>query len=94
MLIMIKKTIITTTTFLFIIFGIHVYAGQIIGQQEFKQKMNAHIEKMKIKNPQKYQEMIQRAGENVMNCCSCHLEIKACKGKLPAMKGINSSGGK
>jgi hypothetical protein len=91
---MIKKIIITTMTFLFIIFGIHVYAGQIIGQEEHKQKMNAHIEKMKIKNPQKYQEMIQRAGGNVTNCCSCHIDIKACKETLPAMKGIDSSGGK
>ncbi|OGW38275.1 MAG: hypothetical protein A2Y97_04635 [Nitrospirae bacterium RBG_13_39_12] len=87
---MIKKIIIITTTFLFIISGIHVYAGPIIGQEEYKQKMNGHIEKMKLKNPQKYQEMMQKTGGNITNCIDCHKEIL--NKNLPPIRGKGTKG--
>lgn len=81
---MMKRIIITTTTFLCLIFGIHVYASPIISQEDYIQKMNAHIEKMKIKNPIKYEEMVKRAGGNITHCCSCHVE--SCAGNLPTQQ--------
>jgi len=41
--------------------------------------MQEHIEKMKREKPQKYQAMVQKAGGNITDCCSCHTEI--CKEK-------------
>ncbi|MFZ3138929.1 MAG: hypothetical protein WA126_16230 [Thermodesulfovibrionales bacterium] len=66
----------------------NVHAGPMKSQEEFKQKMNAHIEKMKLKNPQKHQFMIERAGGNVTQCTDCHQELL--KGNLPGQKGIES----
>ncbi len=43
-------------------------------------QMQRHIGKVKIKNPIKYQELVQRAGGNITHCCSCHVEVKACEG--------------
>ncbi len=49
--------------------------------QEDMQKMQRHIEKVKISNLGKYQTMIQRAGGNITHCCSCHVEL--CGGSIP-----------
>ena len=43
--------------------------------QDLQQIMKDHIEKVKLKNPQKYQEMVQRAGENITKCTDCHNEV-------------------
>jgi len=82
---MIKEIIITTMTFLFLFLGVHIYAGSIIGQEKLKQKMSDHIEEMKLKKPQKYQEKIQETGGNITDCCSCHKEEceQSSKGKVP-----------
>lgn len=39
------------------------------------QEMQRHIDKMKIMSPQKYQEMVQRAGGVVTKCTDCHKEV-------------------
>jgi hypothetical protein len=55
----------------------NVYAGPMTIQEEFKQKVNAHMEKVKLTNPGKYQAMIKRAGGNVTQCTDCHTEIQS-----------------
>jgi hypothetical protein len=37
--------------------------------------MQNHIEKVKRKNPAGYQEMVDKAGGNITNCVSCHIDI-------------------
>ncbi|RJQ43515.1 MAG: hypothetical protein C4538_12105 [Nitrospiraceae bacterium] len=34
-----------------------------------------HIEKVKQKNPKKYEAMVQAAGGNIIDCLSCHADI-------------------
>jgi hypothetical protein len=34
--------------------------------------MEEHIEKVKLSNPEEYDAMIERAGGNITDCCSCH----------------------
>jgi len=34
--------------------------------------MQEHIEKVKLSNPEEYQAMVERAGGNITECCSCH----------------------
>jgi hypothetical protein len=63
----------------------NVHAGPMKSQENYKQKMNAHIGKMKIKNPIKYEEMVKRAGENITDCLSCHVEASQ-KNILPTHK--------
>lgn len=48
-----------------------------------QEQMKGHIEKMKIKNPKKYQEMVERAKGNITDCLSCHVEV-AESSKFPA----------
>jgi hypothetical protein len=43
--------------------------------QEELQKMQEHIEKVKVTNPKKYNDMIERAGGSVTHCCGCHKEV-------------------
>jgi hypothetical protein len=51
------------------------YAQPVINPADMQEKMQDHIEKVKLKNPQKYQEMIQRAGGNITKCTDCHQEV-------------------
>jgi cytochrome c len=37
--------------------------------------MQEHIEKVKSKNPAGYQEMVDKAGGNITNCLSCHIDM-------------------
>lgn len=37
--------------------------------------MQDHIEKVKRTNPAGYQEMVDKAGGNIINCVSCHTDI-------------------
>jgi hypothetical protein len=46
--------------------------------------LREHSDKMKIKNPQKYQSMIERAGGNITHCCSCHVE--SCAENIPTQQ--------
>lgn len=39
--------------------------------------MQEHIEKAERTNPKKYRAMVQKAGENIKDCRSCHKEIGA-----------------
>lgn len=72
------------------IFGKEVksYAQPLTNDTNFQEQMKSHIEKMKIKSPQKYQAMIQRAGGNLTHCCSCHIEVKGCAGYIPAKQPL------
>jgi hypothetical protein len=45
-----------------------------------KLQMQEHVEKVRINNPGKYQIMIEKAGGNVTDCCSCHKEL--CSGSI------------
>jgi len=62
------------------IFGANAGMKQALTQEDTK-NMKEHVEKMKFKNPAKYQTMIQRAGGNITHCCSCHVEV--CSGSIP-----------
>jgi hypothetical protein len=55
--------------------GIKSYAQPTITPPNIQEKMQDHIEKVKLKNPQKYQEMTQRAGGNITQCTDCHIEV-------------------
>ena len=37
--------------------------------------MQRHVEKVKITHSIEYQAMIERAGGNFADCCSCHKEV-------------------
>jgi hypothetical protein len=62
-----------------LMFGMEVksYAGPRMNPD----LMQNHIEKVKRTSPGKYQSMVQRAGGNITDCCSCHKEIAYQKGK-------------
>jgi hypothetical protein len=59
------------------VFGaeIKLYAQPPANTPDLQEKMKDHIEKVKLKNPQKYQEMVQKAGENITQCTDCHKEV-------------------
>jgi hypothetical protein len=63
---------------LYIVFGYTLGANAWMKQaltQEDTKKMKEHIEKVKFKNPAKYQAMIKKTGGNITDCCSCHTEV-------------------
>jgi hypothetical protein len=64
--------------------GVKSYAQLRTNPANLQEQMKSHIEKVKLSNPQKYQEMIQRAGGNVTKCTDCHQE--ALKGNPPGPK--------
>ena len=69
-------TIITIICLSFIFSGkVNSDAQPIISPADQLKLMNEHIAKVKIKNPQKYQKMVERAGNNITDCCSCHIEV-------------------
>lgn len=71
---MIKGLLTIIGTCLCLIFGLHtsmLYAAS----QGNPGNMQDHIEKVKRKNPAGYQEMVDKAGGNITNCLSCHIEI-------------------
>ncbi len=45
--------------------------------------MENHVEKVKLKNPAAYQEMVDKAGGNITNCVSCHVDMNK-KKDLPS----------
>ena len=66
------------------------YAGSQINPADLKDTINKHIEKVKFSNPQKYQKMIEKAGENPTDCTDCHTEIRT--ESLPLKRGMDSKG--
>jgi hypothetical protein len=84
--IMAKGTSIITIACLCLVFGMGVksYAQPGINPANIQEQMNKHIEKVKITNPIKYQDMVQRAGGNITHCCSCHVE--SCKKNIPTQQ--------
>jgi hypothetical protein len=38
-------------------------------------KMELHMKKAKRKNPAKYEMMLERAGNNITGCLSCHSDL-------------------
>ena len=64
--------------------GIKSFAQPRIAPANIQEQMKKHIDKVKLTNPGKYQAMIQRAGGNVTQCCSCHVE--SCVGKIPTQQ--------
>jgi hypothetical protein len=75
------------TVCLCLIFGLGVasYAGMpkppAKSKEETMKIMQTHMEKMKIKNPAKYEAMLKNAGGNVTECRDCHKEVKQEKKK-------------
>jgi hypothetical protein len=55
--------------------GIKLYAQPNTNTPDLQEKMKGHIEKVKVSNPQKYQEMVQRAGGDITKCTDCHKEM-------------------
>jgi hypothetical protein len=39
-------------------------------------KMEQHIEEVKRTHPQEYQKMVERAGGDIVDCLSCHFNLK------------------
>jgi hypothetical protein len=74
---MLKRVTIITIICLSLIFSLKAVsdAQLTISPADQLQLMKEHIEKVKIKNPQKYQKMVERAGNNITDCCSCHTEV-------------------
>jgi len=74
---MLKRVTIITIICLSLIFcgKVNSDAQPIISPADQLKLMNEHIAKVKIKNPQKYQKMVERAGNNITDCCSCHIEV-------------------
>jgi len=69
--------------------GVKSYAQPpSISSADLKEQMQKHLEKVKLKNPQKYQETMQKTGGNPTQCIDCHQEV--IKGNLPGQKGIES----
>jgi len=71
---------------------INAHAAPIENKTNIQEHIKVHIEKVKFSNPQKYQEMVQRAGGNITQCTDCHKEVL--KGNLPTRRGMDSSGKK
>jgi len=65
-----------------LIFGTEVasYAGSTNYPPKTKEErikiMKEHMEKVKIKNPAKYETMMKDAGGSVTKCTDCHTELK------------------
>lgn len=71
-----QATIITIICLSLILCGkVNSDAQPIISPADQLQIMKEHVEKVKIKNPKKYKEMVERAGNNITGCCSCHTEV-------------------
>ena len=87
---MVKNISIILIGFLFFVFGIDAksYAQPMKNPAFLKEQMQGHIDKMRIKSPQKYQAMIQRAVGNITQCTDCHQEVL--KGNFPSQKGMDS----
>jgi hypothetical protein len=85
---MLKGISIITIVCLCLMFGMGVisYAGPPINPTNIQEHIKVHLEKVKLKNPQKYQEMMQKAGGNPTQCTDCHQEVL--KGNLPGQKGM------
>ncbi|MBI4825997.1 MAG: hypothetical protein HY807_06190 [Nitrospirae bacterium] len=47
----------------------------VILERDIKANMDAHIEKVKRKNPAKYQAMMDGANNTVSGCLSCHIDL-------------------
>ncbi|MBI4843229.1 MAG: hypothetical protein HY809_02750 [Nitrospirae bacterium] len=82
------KNFFTASVFvLFLVFCITTYpaadalksSAEI--EQEIKIKMNAHIEKVKHKNPEKIQSLMQKTGNKITGCLSCHDDLLGNKNK-------------
>jgi hypothetical protein len=60
--------------------GVDSYAGipkaPAKTKEEQTQIMKTHMEKVKIKNPAKYDSMLKNAGGSVKECKDCHIEEK------------------
>jgi hypothetical protein len=66
------------------------YAGPPINPANIQENIKVHLEKVKLTNPQKYQEMMKKTGGTPTQCTDCHQEVL--KGNLPGqevMEGIN-----
>lgn len=87
---MYKEKLVLTIVSLYLVLGMGVisYAGPIKSTANIQEHIKVHLEKVKLKNPQKYQETMQKTGGNPTQCTDCHQEVL--KGNLPSQKGIES----
>ena len=46
-----------------------------VDSEELKKSMQEHVERMRTLKPGKHQEMVDKAGGRITNCCSCHVEL-------------------
>ncbi|MBU4179830.1 MAG: hypothetical protein KKI12_14695 [Proteobacteria bacterium] len=74
---MVKIRSVLTIFCLCLLFGTGVksYAQPRINTADLKEHIRVHLEKVKFKNPGKYQEMMQKTGGNIIDCLSCHVEV-------------------
>lgn len=81
---MIRNMSIIIIICLCLIFSMKVrtFAQPMPGPTNIQEQMKEHIEKMKFKNPKKYQEMVERAKSTITYCTDCHVEV-AEKSKSP-----------
>jgi len=92
---MVRTILITAIISLSLSFGMtgNSYAGPPqTGHSYFGETMNKHMEQAKLKNPGKYEQMMQRNGGKVSHCIDCHPEASG--ENLPAKKVIDKKLGK
>lgn len=85
---MVKTILISIIVFLCTVFCLegYPYDGSQMKAEELKDIIEKHIEQVQLKNPQKYKEMIQRAGENITYCTDCHIEVAKDKKLVPGTR--------
>lgn len=66
---------IASLCLVFVGMGVKSYAQPSINPANIQEQMKKHIEKVKLSNPGKYQEMMQKTGGNIIDCLSCHVEV-------------------
>ncbi len=84
------KNVAITLIFLYLMLCVAAisYAGPFKDAATLQEHIEAHLSKVKMKNPQKYEEMMQKNRGKVSHCIDCHPEAQ--DRKLPVNNGIDS----
>ena len=84
-MIKIMSRILTVCLYLILCMGVASYAEirkpPVKSKEEVMKFMKAHMEKVKIEKPAKYEAMMKNAGGNITECRDCHKEVKQEKKK-------------
>jgi hypothetical protein len=73
-----KEMLILTIVSLSLVLGmgdISYATGPIKDTANIQEHIKVHLEKVKLSNPKKYQEMMEKTGGNPADCTDCHVEV-------------------